>query len=90
MIHTKCQDLFSLKNKKKINKKLSSAAVVYWALWVKLPTVGKHGMCFLPNRDLNTEVSFYEHSIHVVVWKKCQSISIANDLEGKNMNCAKK
>ena len=30
-----CQDVFSLKNKKKINKKLSSAAVVTDALRVK-------------------------------------------------------
>ena len=37
MIHMKCQDLFSLKNKKKkkIKKKLSSAAVVIGALRVK-------------------------------------------------------
>ena len=36
-IHMKCQDLFSLKNKKKIkNKKLSSAAVVIGALRVKV------------------------------------------------------
>ena len=34
-IHMKCQDLFSLKNKKKINKKLSSAAVVIGTLRVK-------------------------------------------------------
>ena len=31
----KCQDLFSLKNKKKIIKKLSSAAIVIGALRVK-------------------------------------------------------
>ena len=34
MIHMKCQDLFSLKNKKKNKKKLSSAAVVIGALRV--------------------------------------------------------
>ena len=36
MIHMKCQDLLSLKNKKNINKKLLSAAVVTSALRVKI------------------------------------------------------
>ena len=41
MIHMKCPDLFSLKNKKKLIKKLSSAAVVIGVLRVKQATISR-------------------------------------------------
>ena len=41
-IHKKCQDLFSLKNKKKKKKKLSSAAVEIGALKVKRAVMVRH------------------------------------------------